>query len=78
LENLRKSLTSGGNNEKKLSAFLKKMQDKKFSLKGIRGDELREAFDKIGEIITEKELDLLALIEHNVFGADERDRNFPE
>ncbi|MDR3169148.1 MAG: hypothetical protein LBU27_05305 [Candidatus Peribacteria bacterium] len=54
------------------------MQDQRFLLKGVKGVELRKAFDEIGKIITDKEHNLLSLIEHNVFGADERRRNFPE
>jgi hypothetical protein len=78
LEKLQKSLTPHKGNKRKLIAFLKKMQDQRFLLKGVKGVELRKAFDEIGKIITDKEHNLLSLIEHNVFGADERRRNFPE
>ncbi|MDR0607230.1 MAG: hypothetical protein LBG52_02505 [Candidatus Peribacteria bacterium] len=61
-----------------MTAFLQKIQDRRFVLGSITGEELRQKFDAIAHVICGADHDLLKLIERNVFGGDERKRNFPK
>lgn len=65
-------------NKENLGKWLNLIQNQTFSLKGVKGEELRNIFDAIQEKISKKDYELLEVIENNIFGADERNRNFPE